>query len=186
MRYFYLILTTLIFVGCAQLPDPKACYNVMQQIAPEKIEGQSRVYVLKPQRTFMQGLGLLSNNLTSLASTDKYEIFYGSIDNKIGDIRQARIAYFDLPNGVHTLFVSNSNTADDKALISETELILSINGNPQYIIMQDVRTTATTITGRLHPQRYLPVSQKEFDEELKNSCDTLNVMKYQKLVVNSL
>lgn len=186
MRYLSLVLTTLIFFGCAQLPDPKACHNVMQQIAPEKIEGQSRVYVLKPQRTFMQKLGLLSDNLTSLASTDKYEIFYGNMDNKIGDMREARIVYFDVPNGTHTLFVANSNQAEDKSLTAESEIMLVLNGEPQYIIMQDERTTASTITGRLHPQRYLPVNRKEFNEALQNSCDTLNIMKYQKLVVNSL
>lgn len=185
MTKIALLLIAIFFLfGCAKLPSPQICVSSINQISNDSSIGMSRVFVLKPQRSFAERFSLLGDNTTSLLSAEKYEILYESIDNKIGDIREARIVYFDVPKGVHKLYVK-TNTLSDTTYVSDSITVFDAS-DTIYFILQDTMSTSSSITGRDYLQGYSQVTKNQFMNTLQESCDRLNVMKVSKLTIGNL
>ena len=180
MKAISLALCAFLFFGCAQLPDPqRSCSETLSQIPNDIKPGMSRVFILKPQRSFMERFSLLGDNATPLLSTEKYEVLYESTEKKIGDMREARIVYFDVPKGTHALYVK-TNTQEDMTYVSRSKMVFDAS-DTIYFLLRDLPDLSTSITGRGYLQGYMQVTQNQFIEALKESCDRLNIMKVSKL-----
>lgn len=182
IRLIYFTLVFLSLTGCASLPAPQSdCSGIMKQIPNDITPGRTRVFILKPQRSFTGQFSLLGDNTTGLFSTEKYEIFYESMENKIGDIRTARIVYFDVQKGVHVLYVK-TNTQEDMTYVSQSKMVFDAS-DTIYFILQDLPGLSTSITGRGYLEGYNQVTQEQFIKTIQESCDRLNMLKASKLVI---
>jgi hypothetical protein len=182
MKQIILLLAAiLLFFGCAQLPDAKACYATMGFIKPTQGQTQSRVYILKPHRSFGQSLSLFGTYKNNILLRAKTDILAEDMQTVIAQIDEGEIVYFDAPAKDYVLYARNQSQKDDVNATEASKIEFTATGQNVFLIVKN-RTSLGTVMFADYYVNYLEsIDMPTMSKEIEESCDNIKKMRYKQI-----
>lgn len=176
-----LLIYIFFFFGCAQLPDAKACYAAKGFINPTKEQTMSRVYILKPQRSFGQTLSLFGTYKNNILLRAKTDILAEDMQTVLAQIDEGEIVYFDAPAKDYILYARNESQKDDVNATEASKIKFTTTGQNIFIVVKN-RTSLGTVMFADYYVNYLEsADMPTMSKEIEESCDNIKKMRYKQI-----